>query len=107
MAAVEGTPPLIDNSPFEPEPNDEEEELPVPPKAEETNKTAVEDEPMEVSAEVPEDGDVKETEEVTETGNELAENVEQLQVSRIQEGPQWSNDELYRLMEACELPKSW
>ena len=84
------TPP-IHESPFAPE---AEDDLPTPL---EPNK----DEPMEVSTtNEPTPTTIEET-------NELAGNVEQLHVCRVQQGPQWTNDELYRLVEACELPKSW
>jgi hypothetical protein len=61
---------------------------------------------MEVSTEQ-NDVSKPENEENPTDADNLAENVEQLRVSRVQKGPQWTNDELYRLMEACEIPKTW
>jgi hypothetical protein len=26
---------------------------------------------------------------------------------KVQEAPQWTNDELYRLMDSCEFPRTW
>lgn len=101
MATVEQTPPLLD-SPFAPEADDDD-----PPKVE--NAIKQEEEPMDISGEthVSQIDGPEESQGENDESNKLAENVKQLRVSRVQECPQWTNDELYRLMEACELPKSW
>jgi hypothetical protein len=80
MTAVEKAPKMADN-PFAPEDD--------------------EDEPMEVS----EKKDEVRAEDENSVNKMEGANVEVN--TKLQQGPQWTNDELYRLMDSCEFPRTW
>lgn len=92
METVEQTPPPQSNTSFRPEIEDDET-LPEP---EESMEVDVATQPTGKD----ENRESKETQRIQEATEKLAE-------CRVQQGPQWTNDELVRLMEVCELPRTW